>query len=100
MTSESSLVRTYGRTNRACVSTCGRGASSALFIHDGAVWETFSSEDLTDYLAEGAEKASTHLARISDLTHPYTTHDEQELFFMVESLVHARHALEETSAPR
>jgi hypothetical protein len=95
-TEDRQIVRTYARTDHTFATVCGASRSRHVFIHDGAVWETFSAEDLSNYLIESAPKAAAQLARIADLSLPYTMQDEQEMFSMIESLLHARHAFEDT----
>lgn len=95
----SSSVRTYARTNRThAITACGLVSATRTCVHDGAVWETFSPDDLSTYLSEGVAKLHQHLNLIANVQTPYTAEDEQQLFFMVESLVHARHAFEDTQA--
>lgn len=98
MTTPTTSSRTYARTNRThAITACGLVSATRTCVHDGAVWETFSPQDLATYLTEGVAKLHQHLNRIANVQTPYTSEDEQQLFFMVESLVHARHAFEDTS---
>ena len=86
----------YRRPSRTRAVTSGGLGTRSLFIHDGAVWEDFSAEDLQEYLEEGVAKAAVHIARIADVRRPFTERDEEQMLFMVEALLHARHAFEES----
>jgi hypothetical protein len=92
MTTNTTQPRTYMRGIHASAVTCGARFSASTLIHDGAIWETFTDADLDSYLAEGVAKAHQHIARIANLSHKYSERDEEELVFMIEALLHARHA--------
>jgi hypothetical protein len=92
----STAVRTYARTSYSNAIVCSARPTTQLYVNDRSRWETFDSSDLCDYLTEGAEKAAASIERIAYLGQPYTTQDEQDLVFMVEALLHARRAADES----
>lgn len=88
--------RTYARSTHSGAVICGLRSSTQLYIRDRSHWETFDATDLSSYLADGVEKASAHLERIAYLDHPYTVEDEQNLVFMVDALLQARHVADDS----
>ncbi len=95
MTTPRTTARTYARGPQSVAVTCGSRRFTQLYIRDRGTWETFESGDLPEYLAEGIAKIAPYIDKVANLAQPYTAHDEQELLFMVEALLQARHAADE-----
>jgi hypothetical protein len=92
MSKLSAITRaTSGRTIRApYVMRSGLIESPFLLVRDASSWESFSENDLTEYMNRGSE---LFLQRFSQFMQPATeikTNAASELQMMLDSLIHAR----------
>ncbi|KND49305.1 MAG: hypothetical protein AB203_02820 [Parcubacteria bacterium C7867-008] len=85
-----SQSRTYQYSPNSQASVTALHPSIQFFVRDRATWESFDRTDLTAYLFDGAVKAAAQIERIAYMDQPYTKQDQENLAFMVESLLHAR----------
>ena len=60
-----------------------------------ASWESFNEHSLEQYFADGTHALHLRFQRLEDMSKSFTEADERHLWFMLESLIHVRHLLEE-----
>lgn len=81
---------------------CSSSTSVLSFIRDAAArnesWETFNADSLPDYFKDGLQALRTHVDKLADLSRPRKAEEDKNLWFMVESLIQARHLLDEMRA--
>lgn len=63
-------------------------------------WENFDSDSLPEYFTDGIKALRAHIEKLSDLSTPRRTEEDKNLWFMVESLIQARHLIEEMRAAK
>jgi hypothetical protein len=62
---------------------------------DDMSWEEFNAQSLPTYFQEGLIALRAHVDRLEDLSNPHTVQDDKNLWFMVESLLQARHLIDD-----
>jgi len=62
-------------------------------------WESFGVDSLSAYFASGMQMLHNNLGHLEDLLQTYSEADGKNLLFMVESLIQARHLIDDVQFP-
>ncbi|MBA3788809.1 hypothetical protein H0X32_00220 [Patescibacteria group bacterium] len=96
------VVQTYRRSNQeGRVAICSPYAKVfgllrdelMLDVVDDRLWEEFGPHSLPSYFGAGIYKFQEELKNFGNVQKRYTLDDEQQLTFMLESLIHSRRLL-------
>ena len=90
----------YGalRATRVPVVSCSILNASYMHVRDADTWESFDEPALVQYLADGVHAFSLRIDELSQPSHILDEYTTKELFFMLESLLHAKNLLMEKNA--
>jgi hypothetical protein len=96
-----SQTRTYARASRASSSSSvfvcspyrvsyGLLREDSLLPDKTGAWESFAESSVSHYFTHASEGLRMQLAKIEDVSKPYSVDEEREFLFMAEAVSHSR----------
>ena len=79
---------------------CSRHKTTPFVLQDALTkesWESFSDSSLPIYFKRGVERLGGILDKFTNLEEPLSAEIENQLPFMLESLIYVRHLIEQTN---
>lgn len=58
-------------------------------------WEKFDADSLPEYFTDGIKALRAHVDKLTDFSKPRRVEEDKSLWFMVESLIQARHLIDD-----